>query len=226
MTMAAPQIRRRHGVRRSIQNPARKVVQGKPPGTRRTDGSLEQQAELAAAESVQRMTNVSRRLTETAPSRYDAPSSVGRELASELRLDLEQTFGADLAAVRIHDDAAAHTAAGHEEARAFTAGRHIYFAQGQYAPASAEGRRLLSHEIAHVLQQTGRRFSTMLIRATEREGSGDLQRSPARDATFKAFARRYSLELACVHPLPVEPVGDESPGDPESGDAAGERRNG
>ena len=92
-----------------------------------------------------------------------------------MRTDLEGTFGADLAAVRVHDDAAAHTSARAEEAQAFTAGRDVYFAQGKYAPASVEGYRLLAHEIAHVLQQTGRRFSSTLVQATEREGAGDIQ---------------------------------------------------
>ena len=176
-------------------------MQGRPPGSRRTDGSLEQQAELAADRSVRRMTNVSRSLTEARPAAYDAPSSTGRALADVVRRDLEATFGADLAAVRVHDDAAAHSAARREEAQAFTAGRDIYFAQGKYAPTSAEGRRLLSHEIAHVLQQTGRRLSSTLVRATEREGAGELQRvRAAAPAPFSAPARRYGRELSGARP--------------------------
>ena len=223
----APQVRRSAGARRPGQAPARKVVEGKPPGTRgRTDATLEQQAELTAEQAVRGMTNVSRNLTEAAPAKYDAPSSAGRELTATLRLDLEETFGADLAAVRVHDNATAHAAARREEAQAFTAGRNIYFAQGKYAPASTEGRRLLSHEIAHVLQQTGRRLSTTLIQATEREGSGDLQRAPARDRVFSAFAHRYGLELSGLRPAAVDPFADEPIEDSDNDEAAEGRVNG
>src|SRR3954471_20874347 len=41
------------------------------------------------------------------------------------------------------------------EARAFTLGRDIAFAPGEYAPGTAQGRRLIAHELAHVVQQTG-----------------------------------------------------------------------
>jgi hypothetical protein len=165
----------RGGAKRPARAPQRKTVQGRPPGSHRTDGSLENQADVAADAAVRRLPNVSRGLTEAPPARYDAPASVGRELPGELRADLENTFGADLAAVRVHDDATAHTSARAEEAQAFTAGRDVYFAQGKYAPASAEGFQLLAHEIAHVLQQTGRRLTSTLVEATEREGGGDIQ---------------------------------------------------
>lgn len=47
-------------------------------------------------------------------------------------------------------------------AKAFTHGRDIYFNQGQYAPETTDGKKLLAHELAHVTQQnaggTVRRF--------------------------------------------------------------------
>jgi hypothetical protein len=172
---------RRGGKKRSAQAPQRKAVEGRAPGSRNSDSSLEAQADNAADGAVRHRPNVSRGLTEAPPAKYDAPASVGREMVREVRTDLEATFGAELAAVRVHDDAAAHTSARAEEAQAFTAGRDVYFAQGKYAPNSTEGLRLLAHEIAHVLQQTGRRLSSTLVEATEREGAGDVQvRAPGR----------------------------------------------
>jgi hypothetical protein len=61
-------------------------------------------------------------------------------------------YNADFSRVRIHDDARAASSARDMHARAFTVGEDIGFAEGEYAPASNEGKRLLAHELAHVVQ--------------------------------------------------------------------------
>src|SRR5262245_46889256 len=61
----------------------------------------------------------------------------------------------DFSDVRIHVDARAAALAEAFHARAFAFGKHIVFAANEYAPDSTAGRRLLSHELAHVLQQRG-----------------------------------------------------------------------
>lgn len=66
-----------------------------------------------------------------------------------------QGLGADLSGVRVHTGRAAHRASHSVGARAFALGRHVVFADGEYRPASAEGRRLLAHELAHVAQGEG-----------------------------------------------------------------------
>jgi hypothetical protein len=111
-------------------------------------------------------------LTPAPAAKAELPASTGQALPSELRTEAERAFGADLGAVRIHSDAAAAHAAAAHDARAFTAGRSIYFGEGQYRPGTDAGRALVYHELAHVLQQTGRRLSTTEIVATEREGTG------------------------------------------------------
>jgi hypothetical protein len=60
----------------------------------------------------------------------------------------------DLGDVRIHTDARAAEAARAVQARAWTVGNHIAFDSGAYAPQTAAGRRLLAHELTHVVQQT------------------------------------------------------------------------
>lgn len=59
----------------------------------------------------------------------------------------------DLPPVRIHTDDQAARSAAAIGARAYTAGRQIVFGRGQYAPGTAAGRRLLGHELAHVVEQ-------------------------------------------------------------------------
>jgi hypothetical protein len=61
----------------------------------------------------------------------------------------------DLSEVRLHTDERAAESARSVNAFAYTAGNHIVFGSGQYAPETRSGRALLAHELTHVLQQTG-----------------------------------------------------------------------
>jgi hypothetical protein len=65
---------------------------------------------------------------------------------------MESRFGYDFAAVRVHDDTAAHDAAHDLEASAYAVGTDIAFAPHAYDPQSSRGHALLSHELAHVVQ--------------------------------------------------------------------------
>ncbi|HWO03106.1 MAG TPA: DUF4157 domain-containing protein [Blastocatellia bacterium] len=77
----------------------------------------------------------------------------GAPLPREVRSYFEPRFGYDFSRVRVHaGDAAAHGARA-VRARAYTIGRDIVFASGEYAPATMRGKRLLAHELAHVVQQ-------------------------------------------------------------------------
>ena len=91
-----------------------------------------------------------------APASVDRTlSATGEPLAEELRSDFGERFGHDFGHVRVHRDAAAAQSAREVGARAYTAGRHVVFGSGQYAPQSLDGRRLIAHELAHVVQQAG-----------------------------------------------------------------------
>ena len=62
-------------------------------------------------------------------------------------------LGCDFTGVRIHTDDAANAAAREAGAHAFTVGADISFAKGSFLPHTAEGFRLLAHELVHVVQQ-------------------------------------------------------------------------
>lgn len=74
--------------------------------------------------------------------------------ASERRF-LEPHFGRAVDRVLIHTDWRAQEAAAALDARAFTVGRDIAFGTREYRPGTDRGRRLLAHELTHVVQQTG-----------------------------------------------------------------------
>ncbi|MEW6583574.1 MAG: DUF4157 domain-containing protein [Actinomycetota bacterium] len=79
----------------------------------------------------------------------------GRRLDPGVRGALEDRLGVDLRGLRVHTGPGAARAADAVGARAFTAGRHVVFAEGAFDPASARGRTLLAHEAVHVAQQAG-----------------------------------------------------------------------
>jgi hypothetical protein len=82
-----------------------------------------------------------------------AVQSGGQALEPGTRAFMESHLGHDFRDVRVHTDATAAASARALDARAYTFGREIVFASGEYAP-SAAGLRLLAHELAHVVQQS------------------------------------------------------------------------
>jgi hypothetical protein len=78
----------------------------------------------------------------------------GQPLATDLRGFFEPRFGHDFGAVRLHTGSTAAAAATAARARAFTLRQDVVFGAGEYAPASRGGRRLIAHELAHVVQQS------------------------------------------------------------------------
>lgn len=82
-----------------------------------------------------------------------ASKDSGEPLPDEVRIGMEVEFGADFSDVRIHTGAAAQTMTREINAEAFTHGRDIYFGEGKYDPDSLRGKRLLAHELTHVVQQ-------------------------------------------------------------------------
>jgi hypothetical protein len=79
----------------------------------------------------------------------------GKPLSAQDRNFFEPRFGADFSRVRIHSDEPAAELARTFQAQALTVGGHIVFGAGRYAPTSTEGRKLLAHELTHVVQQSG-----------------------------------------------------------------------
>jgi hypothetical protein len=81
--------------------------------------------------------------------------SSGQPLDAETRSFMEPRFGHDFSQVRVHADPRAATSARAVNALAYTVGQHLVFGAGHYAPDTTEGRRMVAHELAHVVQQEG-----------------------------------------------------------------------
>ncbi|HCA58489.1 MAG TPA: hypothetical protein DEP46_10935 [Blastocatellia bacterium] len=86
-----------------------------------------------------------------APSASKVGKTNGAPLPASLKHEFEASFGSDLSQVRVHESHAPT----HLGAKAFAHGSDIFFAPGEYQPHSDAGKKLLSHELTHVVQQRG-----------------------------------------------------------------------
>lgn len=77
----------------------------------------------------------------------------GSPLHPGIKSTMEQAFNTDFSAVRIHTGKQASDLSNDIQAKAFTYGNDIYFNEGEYAPDTYKGKKLLAHELTHVVQQ-------------------------------------------------------------------------
>jgi hypothetical protein len=99
------------------------------------------------------------RASTTAAAQASLAADAGRPLDSASRAFFEHRFGYDFAGVRVHNGAQASESARSINAVAYTMGHDIVFRAGAFAPGTNSGKKLLAHELAHVVQQgaAGRR---------------------------------------------------------------------
>jgi hypothetical protein len=100
------------------------------------------------------------RSASSASSSEHVPVSIGRALSSpgvplhpEIKHEMEQGFRHDFSQVRVHTDAPAQQSARALQAHAYTLRNDIVFDAGRFAPHTPNGKRLLAHELTHVVQQ-------------------------------------------------------------------------
>ncbi len=119
--------------RRQLQRQEEEEIQTRAPGRPGWDDSFEAGPEIE------------RRLAAGKGGAAGLPGAV--------RAFMEPRFGADFGNVRVHTGSDAVQMNRDLRAQAFTHGQDIYFGAGQYDPGSDAGKRLLAHELAHVVQQ-------------------------------------------------------------------------
>jgi hypothetical protein len=146
----------------------------------------------------------------------------GEPLDEKLRGRFEAWFHFDFSQIRIHADGAAARAADTLRARAFTRGRDIVFANGAYRPDSDGSQRLVAHELAHVVQQSGASHDGPADGGLEheeraaREAAAAWERSaraPAQPAARFAGVRRQPVDAGVPQDAPHDAsVGTPAPG--------------
>ena len=109
----------------------------------------EEEEELQAKTTSSRIPEVNPNLE----SNIQSLKGGGQPLLENDRAFFEPRFGRDFSQVRMHTDTRAAESAQAVNARAFTVGKNVVFGAGHYAPGTSEGRRLMAHELIHVIQQ-------------------------------------------------------------------------
>lgn len=131
--------------------------------------------------------------SEVEQSRLKVPGG-GRPVAEGLRAEMEAGLGEDLSDVRVHDSSEDQGQAEGLGARAFTYGNDVWLGPGE----SASDRKLMAHELAHVVQQRGTHRGSVQRRALHNNlgGVSRIQRqgllTSAQEASAIAYTRtRY-----------------------------------
>lgn len=146
----------------------------------------------------------SERTVETADPEAVRPEAVrptrahGRPLPASFRSFFEPRFDRDFGDVRMHTGADADESARLLGARAFTVGRDIAFRSGAYAPRTPSGKRLLAHELTHVVQQRSTGGGQVQRQTTDDSGErGSKLSEPetAHGATKTPSAKRTDVVL-------------------------------
>jgi Domain of unknown function (DUF4157) len=148
------------------------------------------------------------------PERFRFAPSRGQLLPAAVQQRMEAVFGADFSQVRVHLGPQAQQIG----ALAFTCGSDVYFAPGHYRPHDSHGRRLLGHELAHVMQQRagrvhnpfGRGVAVVQDRAMEAEAErlglqAALGRLPSGTSPQRAGARPAAGTGVARGPMPSRP---------------------
>jgi hypothetical protein len=124
-------------------------------------------------------------------SNFTSRLGEGTPLDAESRRYFEPRFNRDFSSVRVHAGDTAADSADMVHARAYTVGHDVVFAAGQYSPDSAHGKRLLAHELTHVIQQT---------QAPTSRAERKLLRTNSKDAEVNPSDPAREIEIS---PLPA-----------------------
>ncbi|WP_373496452.1 DUF4157 domain-containing protein [Aquiflexum sp.] len=145
----------------------------------------------------------------------------GVPLSKNIRSEMEQGFGVDFSNVRIHADPTAANMSKHLGAKAFTHGSDIYFNSGKFDSQSQDGKKLLAHELTHVVQQSGMPTGKIMRKVDEASVEAEYNtwaddNKQPKDKTHADFPwavwdfiRPQIVDMA-MEPLPKPPASDKA----------------
>jgi hypothetical protein len=113
------------------------------------------QRKTLGSEADPRASTLNAHHSDVPPIVHEVLRSTGQPLDPAARGFMESRFGHDFSQVRVHTNRAAAESATGLNALAYTVGQDMVFGAGQYSPDTPKGRRLLAHELTHVVQNDG-----------------------------------------------------------------------
>jgi hypothetical protein len=149
--------------------------------------------------AIQRYSGQAARIDGAAPASVDHTlAESGRPLDRVLQEDMGRRFGYDFSRVRVHSGQVAERSARDVSAHAYTVGKDIVFGAGQFVPHTASGRRLLAHELTHVIQQSA--TASTLQREPDKAVSGTKPAAAERKDVVLLMADGLEAEAATLAP--------------------------
>lgn len=129
------------------------IIQQKHPGCTGKPGSQHLKEDEEIKLQAKEVTGHTPGIKPETEAHINEVRSGGQPLSESVRAFYEPRFGHDFSQVRVHADVKAALAARAVNARAFTVGRDVVFGEGEYAPMTKKGNKLIAHELTHVVQQ-------------------------------------------------------------------------
>jgi len=145
---------RRPEIRTATQTASRRLLQRKCACGQHTSGGAQCEECKKKNLALQRHSDGATGATTAPTIVHDVLRSPGQPLDAGARAFFEPRFEHDFSNVRVHTDETAAASARAVNASAYTVGRDLVFAAGRYSPATSEGRKLVAHELTHVVQQS------------------------------------------------------------------------
>jgi len=136
--------------RQSIEEEEEELMMKPASEIQRQEEEEEEEEEMLQAKPVGSQPAM---VSENLETQINDALSGGQPLADSVRTSLEPHFEHDFSQVRLHTDAKADKLSRKLEAEAFTTGKDIFFRDGAYQPDTDSGKRLITHELTHVVQQ-------------------------------------------------------------------------
>jgi hypothetical protein len=137
------------------------LVQRQPEGEEKEPiEELEEQEEPIMTKAI---SNGTQQVTDSLHAQLNRSKGGGQKLPETDRDFMEKRFGVDFSGVRVHTNSDAIQMSRKLNAQVFTHGRDIYFGAGRYSSSTSSGKRLLAHELTHVVQQTGGLQTKLII---------------------------------------------------------------
>jgi len=160
------------------------------------------------------------------PIVHDVLKSRGQPLDSAARDFMEPRFNYDFSRVRVHAGPLAAASARAVGAQAYTVGQDVVFDHGRYAPSTTEGKRLLAHELSHVVQQAGASSSRGDLRIGAENDSSEHEANKTAEHIVNRGANGSPLQSIAPSPVKLarqekDPADAGAPADngsPESND--------
>jgi hypothetical protein len=132
--------------------------------------------------------------------------SAGSPLDSATLKLMESTFSHDFSHVRIHTDSSAAESAKALNALAYTVNRNIFFGEGQYRPGEFRGKRLLAHELAHSVQQSGGFHGNLTVSQPGDPSEQEASRAESAFAQGRPFSVSGRTEAGIMRQLEEPPA--------------------